>query len=229
MNTHLDHLYYINLDKRVDRDKLFVSEVLPFFDAFEKDFTRVSAVDTTAHSTPDKRAAGCTLSHLEVAKLARKAGHKKILVLEDDFEPSVSPSELNERIDHLFTHFPDFNMCQIAYNARTHKGGIIEPIDKYVLYCCGSQTSSGYLIDTSFYDVLVPAWEDSAQALLSGALAKEKALDVVWAQFQTKENKWYLLEPCGYQRLSDHSDIQGTTIKYKEPSGYNFLRKGERG
>lgn len=210
MNNNIDHLYYINLDKRTDREQRFVDVVLPFFHADKKDFTRVSAVDTTDQPTSDLRAVGCTLSHLKIYELAKQAGYKKILVLEDDFRPTINSLELNVRIDHLFNHFPEFNICQISYNSNYGK---VQPIDDVIYSGENIQTTSGYIIDTSFCDVLKPAFEQSVENLKNGQSARQNACDQIWKQFQSVKNKWYLMKKCGMQQIG-YSDIEGRKVAY---------------
>jgi GR25 family glycosyltransferase involved in LPS biosynthesis len=209
MNNNIDHLYYINLDKRVDRNQYFVDVVLPFFEANAEDFTRISGVDTTDQPTANLRAMGCSLSHLKVYELAKKNRHKKFLVLEDDFYPIVNNLEMNSRIDHLFKHFPDFNICQISYNNR----GELTSKDDVIYTGCDIQTISGYIIDVSFCDVLIPAFEMGVENIKNGQKARHNACDQIWKQFQTEQNKWYLMKRCGIQRPG-YSDIAGRKVAY---------------
>lgn len=210
MNNNIDHLYYINLDKRVDRNQRFVDVVLPVFEANAGDYTRISAVDTTDQPTPDLRTMGCTLSHLKLFELAKKNGHKKFLVLEDDFHPIINSLELNCRIDHLFKHYPDFNICQLSYNAH---GGLTS-IDDIIYKCGNTQTTSGYIIDISFCDVLIPAFEMGVKNLKNGQSGRHNAVDQVWKRFQTEQNKWYLMKRCGVQQPG-YSDIMGKEVSYR--------------
>lgn len=210
MNSNIDHLYYINLDKRTDRNQHFVDVVLPLFEAKPGDFTRISAVDTTDQPTSDLRATGCTLSHLKIYELARQAGFRKILILEDDFHPVTNSLELNVRIDHLFRHFPDFNICQISYNPNYGK---MIPVDDIIYTGCNIQTTSGYFIDINFCNVLKPVFEQSVENLRNGQSAHQNACDQIWKQFQTEQNKWYLMRRCGVQQ-SGYSDIEGRRVSY---------------
>ena len=209
MNSNIDHLYYINLDKRVDRNQHFVDTVLPLFETCDSDFTRISAVDTTDQPTPDLRAIGCTLSHLKIYELAKQAGYKKFLVLEDDFHPTIDSQELNIRINHLFKHFPDFNICQISYN----NAGRLTPKDDIIYTGRDTQTTSGYIIDISFCEVLIPVFELGVENLKNGQSARHNACDQIWKRFQTEQNKWYLMKKCGVQQ-SGYSDIEGRKVSY---------------
>ena len=62
MTENIDHIFYINLDKRVDRKELFESE-LTKYDLTAERFTAI-------YYPPPKGIVGCGKSHLQVLELA---------------------------------------------------------------------------------------------------------------------------------------------------------------
>lgn len=211
MNRNIDHLYYINLNKRVDRDTHIKHNVLPFFGCNISNFTRISAIDTTDLSTSDMRAIGCTLSHLEIYSHAKASNFKTILILEDDFTPVIDADRFDDMTEYLFNNLPDFNVCQIAYNVdqrnvRDIGHGVIMSGDDI-------QTTSGYIISVDFCNILTPVFTESVDLLRKGEAGREYACDQVWKRFQTVENKWYLMDRVGKQ-LDNYSDIEGGDVSY---------------
>jgi glycosyl transferase family 25 len=91
-NKYLDYIegiFYINLDSRVDRRENFLYEStkvgLPYYERF-------SAITPTNDELKGpfeidewrRFRVGCSLSHLEVVKIAKERGYKNCLIFEDD-------------------------------------------------------------------------------------------------------------------------------------------------
>ena len=75
MSHLIDKIIYINLDKRTDRK----AEIEQELQHNNLRFERFPAIQTP------EGCIGCSLSHLQVVKLAKERGYNNILILEDDF------------------------------------------------------------------------------------------------------------------------------------------------
>jgi len=103
LNTYFDKIFYINLDKDVDRNQHIISE-------FEKwkiiNFERISGF--VFNEIPDRiywrnfnkpylnekyllGSLGCRKSHLEIIRLSIERNYSKILILEDDIFFTENP------------------------------------------------------------------------------------------------------------------------------------------
>lgn len=210
MNSNIEQIYYINLDKRTDRNEHIVNKVLPWLKAEKDIIQRISAVDTTNFPTSHLRTTGCTLSHLKVFDNVLNNNYKYFIVIEDDFTPIISSSEFETRINKLFTDFLDFDVCQIAYNDRC--GGSVKKIDNIFMTGKNIQTTCGYIMNIDFCKKIKPVFENSVKMLQEGGKGSQYAVDQVWKPYQ-KFDRW-LLTKCGKQ-LSGFSDIEKRNTNYQ--------------
>ena len=211
ISDHIDHCYYINLAKREDRNAQMLSTTIPYLGLVDGQFSRYNAVDTSAQGTIALRSVGCAQSHVNIFRLAHDLKYKTILILEDDLVPSLAQSALNSHITHLFENYPDFNVCQLAYNDVQP----VVPIDDsgIVLFSPHLQTASCYLIKTEFALSICEDIEEAINRLKNNENYNLNAFDQVWIQFQTLKNKWYALPRIGYQS-QDFSNIEGRSVFY---------------
>ena len=209
---HIDHTYYINLDKREDRNKHTLKTVIPFFKLEEGDYTRFSAVDTSSETTQSLRSIGCAQSHLNIYQDAKEKGYRHILILEDDFVPVIEQDLFFENLDYLFNKIPYFNICQIAYNDIKRAIPYGEP-NSPVLFSPNVQTTSAYIANVSFLDVIKNTISDSINKLKQGHPSTIHAIDQCWKKFQSLDYQWFLLQRAGVQ-ADDYSDIEAQHVQY---------------
>lgn len=83
INEFFDKGYYINLDRRQDRNTEFLSELKNVgLDTF---FTRINGVDSARFPCIDYKHYFCALSHMKIYIDAFINSYNRILILEDDF------------------------------------------------------------------------------------------------------------------------------------------------
>lgn len=107
-----DKAYYINLDKRTDRKKLFEQEMKSV--GLDNFFERVSAEDGT-HETEDvKRHAYCSLTYMKLFHKIYEAGYERVLIFEDDAEfvnhPTITGLQIMENALEQISTFPDWDL-----------------------------------------------------------------------------------------------------------------------
>lgn len=209
MNS-IDHLYYINLDKRTDRNEHVLNNVIPFFDCVDK-YTRVSGVDMTHEKCRHRRAIGCAKSHLHTYELFMQSDHNMVLIVEDDFTPTVSKDTFQGRLEVLIDNFPGFSVCNIAYNTDGHK--LINVKDNVLFRCSNIQTASCYLVTRRLIHELHRVVSRGINNLETGGKSRPNACDQAWKSLQTVENQWFVIDRCGVQ-LNDYSDIECMNVSY---------------
>ena len=127
MNEYFDKIFYINLDKDVDRNEHMLSE---FNKAKISNYERFPgvAVDTipckclwrnfNKEKLCDKYilgGLGARASHVGVMKLAKERGYKRILILEDDVAFALDPNMVVK-----MNQVPDWDMIYLGGRIEHH-------------------------------------------------------------------------------------------------------------
>lgn len=186
MSRHISKIFYINLDKRIDRHAEIEEELRSHGLVGER---------FSAHYHP-MGFVGCTHSHLDVLKIAQERDYANVLILEDDFEFLVSQEEMENAFEQLFsgsTLGPNFDVCKLSYSLCESEELPETPFLTRVLF---SQTSSGYLINRHYYDTLINVLENALPILEQTGQHWLYTIDQAWHPLQ-KRDRWV----CFTQRL----------------------------
>jgi len=194
----IDMIFYINLDKRTDRRQEIESELNGLGLAYE----RFSAIPH------EFGAIGCSSSHLAVLKLAKERGYRRILVLEDDFQLVVLRDVFKEKVSEMIAH--PFDVCFVAHNAFKSIAVKGQPFWRQMLY---GHTTSGYLVNSHYYDTLIRMIEASIPLLEQTRDAKTYAIDVVYGNHMSLGKWYYPTKRLARQRPS-YSDIRHEIVDY---------------
>jgi glycosyl transferase family 25 len=197
-SNKIDHIIYINLDKRVDRKEQIEGELKKFN---LTNYERFSAIENK------NGAIGCSKSHLEVIKLAKKRGYKNILVLEDDFQFIVSKEKFNQQINKLSNI--NFDVCLLAYNTPN----LYKSEYPFLYKIKDAQTASGYLIQAHYYDTLIDCWEKAIKLFEETNDDTKYTCDQSWKKLQEKNN-WYCFKTRMGKQRESYSDIQKGVVNY---------------
>jgi glycosyl transferase family 25 len=197
MSNHIDKIFYINLDKRDDR-KTEIENELKNYDLYDK-VERIAAFHT-----PGKGILGCTMSHLHAIKMAKERNYSNVLILEDDFQFTVSKEEFENQLQLFFENNIEYDVCMISYLVQRS-----EPTDyPFLSKVIEAQTASGYIIHSSFYDKMIELYEWAVPLLEKTNQHWNYANDQCWKKLQPTA-KWYCFtNRCGKQRAgySDNSE-----------------------
>ena len=200
--------FYINLDRRQDRKRDFENEFLKFDMPIPERYS--------AHSNFENGCLGCTLSHLNVLKLARARKMDYVILFEDDFQFVASKEEYVKILNNLP---PDFDVVMLSHNV-IQKGN---DYNSLFGFCKEVQTASGYIVHSRFYDALIERVEEGFHLFLD---CFEKGLypigadffpyinDQYWKKLQPESKWYYCLKRVGIQR-SSYSDNFKQFVDYK--------------
>ena len=194
----MDNIIYINLEKRVDRREHIENEL----NKFQLNFERFEAIYN------DSGILGCTKSHLEVLKLAKKHGWKSVLILEDDFTFLVSREEFEYEITQLLNSKVDYDVCMLAYNLTESE---VSNYD-FLLKVREAQTASAYIVKDHYYDVIINLYEEAVPLLGQTGEHWNYANDQCWKLLQRKDN-WICTKTRIGKQIAGYSD---NTCKYTD-------------
>lgn len=189
---NIDKIFVINLDSHPERLAEFYDEMKKANIASEKieRFSAILAGDGI----------GCTASHLHVLKIARERRYKNILIFEDDFTFIIPGESFHSKLSEFFQiENLDWKILMISYNNEHNQ---LKPYKESQLIGITNncQTSSGYLINSKYFDEIIACLEYGLVCLIQTHAHWLYTIDQVWKSLQ-KDDKWfYMLERCGKQR-----------------------------
>jgi hypothetical protein len=191
--SNIDKIFYINLDKRMDRRRDIEYEL--------QRYGLCNLVERfPAISTPGRGIVGCTFSHLAVYKLAKERGYKNVVIFEDDFVFLSTKTVFYENMRKLFEGGVDFDVCMLAY----HNTCDAVPTEyDFLLRTVEAQTAAGYIVNASIYDRLINLFEWAAHLLDETDQHWIYANDQVWKRLQQDcDVNWY----CFKERIGKQQD-----------------------
>jgi len=197
MFAPVEHVVYINLDERVDRNKEIQRELLSVFPI--KKIQRFSAIRNSNGGI------GCTLSHIAVLEMAKKENWANVMIVEDDFMWANREKG-----------FPVLDaLLQKPYDVIVLTGTYID-LNKETLRLNSCQTTTAYVVAQHYYDTLLANYKEGLLLLQQTGTYTKYALDQYWKLLQPVGH-WYCVNPIlGFQRPG-YSDIEQKVVNY---SGY---------
>jgi GR25 family glycosyltransferase involved in LPS biosynthesis len=177
MSHNVDKIFYINLDKRLDRREEIEKEL----NFMELKYERFCAIEH------ENGLVGCGYSHLAVLKIAKERKYKNVLIFEDDFTFLVSKSELENYFEMLFSNFSDkFDVCFLSHHCVSFDDIPDMPFLKRTF---DTQTASGYIVNEKCYQKLIDLYEEAIPLLAKTDFHWIYANDQVWKTLQ-KTDMW---------------------------------------
>jgi len=201
LNDVKKHTYYLNLKHRKDRNEETLKELKSFG---IQNPTRYNAIEQ------DNGAIGCSKSHLEVLKIARKKNLPYVLVVEDDIK-FIDPDLTNKTLNNVLNSRIDWDVILLGGNNNKPYNKINEDCVK-VNNCL---TTTAYLVKQSYYDTLINQWKEGLQKLIETEDEPKFALDQYWKHLQKRDN-FLLLTPLNVVQRESYSDIQKGNIDYSD-------------
>ena len=200
MLLDLINVIYINLDDRKDR-RVSVEKELTKIGI--KSYERFNAVKLK------NGALGCSMSHLKCLELAKSNNYDYVLICEDDIE-FLDPELFLSQLQKFLFKNERWDVVLIAGNNMIPYVSIDETCIK--VYNC--QTTTGYIVNKNYYDILIQNYKEGIQKLLKDPTNNDYKIDKYWLSLQ-KQNKWYLIIPLTIVQREDYSDIEKKVTNFK--------------
>lgn len=193
--------YYINLDRRVDRRRLFE-------DGF-KDFKLSPPIRVSGVEHLDGMI-GCSLAHKNALEMALENGAEITIMAEDDIALRCESSELHAVIDEFCGNRRLDVLC-IGNRVK----GFLFSISENLAVSNDIQTASLYVVKKHALPKLIRSAEESAEMLARGLPYSVAAPDIHWKRLQGRELVFAVpLRRCATQRHG-FSDIAGREVAYE--------------
>tara|TARA_B110000967_G_C18880567_1_gene560818 strand:+ start:2033 stop:2701 length:669 start_codon:yes stop_codon:yes gene_type:complete len=194
------HTLFINLEHRSDR----LEHVKEELKKIGVEGERVNAVKLA------QGAIGCTMSHIKCIELAKTRNWPHVFICEDDIT-FTNPSLFLENIKK-FHENKDINWDVLIIG-----GNNVPPYQKVQPYCArvlNCQTTTGYIVKSDFYDVLIDNFKEGVQKLMKNpANKREFAIDMYWKRLQM-QYYWYMIMPATVTQYENYSDIEDRNMSY---------------
>jgi len=203
--SQLENVYYINLDTRPDRKK----DVEKQLNNLKWSFKRFEACKPPDPENPHGGRIGCTLSHLNILKLAKHNNLPYVVIVEDDIF-FMNPTQFNSSLKTFLNSKIEYDVVLIA-------GNVIPPYKKVrdfaiKVYFC--QTTTGYIVKNHYYDKLINNIETGLQFLIKYPEQHVNfAIDKWWTKLQKVDN-WYFIMPPSVVQAPSFSDIENKVVNY---------------
>lgn len=173
----IDHIFYINLDRRPDRRANIESNLTQWGLMHKSE--RFPAIATTPGCI------GCSMSHAACIELSITRGYKNVLILEDDVVADTINLHLDKIPEKWDVILFDYNLkSEQAYEnpnfGRVEKAGL----------------TSAYLVNEHYMKILRDNIIEGIPKLQSTGMHWHYAVDVYWNSLQKRDMWLYLKNHC---------------------------------
>ncbi len=201
------HIYYINLEKRIDRKDHMEAE-LAKLNIPDLRVTRIDAV-----YKPNLGALGCGLSHIKALEEFMKTDDNECIILEDDFTFRDEHIEFCKKAIRTIVKAGEtakYDVLMLASNTAVE-----EPCKaSYLTRIRYAFTTSGYMITRKFAPILIANYKEACEGLeAAGVHTPAYCIDVYWRKLQ-EICIFYCLKPVPGYQYGNYSDIEQKSVDY---------------
>ena len=199
IDSHIQSIYYINLENREDRKNDYLNNFSP------KDEHKIHRI--RGHYYPENGAVGCLMSHINALNAALKDPHQNILICEDDFVIE-DMNYCNKMLKLFFENVKNWDVVMLGHNTIDAKDtGIQTDHHEKIIKIIDSQTTSAYLVKKSYIPKLLKIYENDMQSYIKTGVWEGYYTDMSWKVLQP-DDKWFAFEPSVGRQSGSTSDIE---------------------
>jgi GR25 family glycosyltransferase involved in LPS biosynthesis len=202
--SDIKYCLYINLETRPDR-KIHIEQQLGDVGLKPIRFNAVKLKNGRI---------GCSMSHLKCIQIAKKNNWPYVMICEDDL------MILNNEtfVDHINKFFSMHGGSDSMWNMLLLAGNNVPPyrkIDNTCIQVSHCQTTTGYIVKQSYYDILSYNIKTGVENLMKTPDQHIiYAIDKFWIKLQ-KQHTWFMLAPVVAVQREDYSDIEERKTNYE--------------
>lgn len=196
-----NNILYINLLHRTDR-KIHVEQQLEQVGWKGQRFNAIKM---------DNGAIGCSISHLKCLQMAKDKNWDNVVIVEDDIT-FLDPPLIKSKIKNFLNIHKNWDVLLLAGNNVPP----YQEVDETCIKVSHCQTTTGYIVQKHYYDVLINNIKTGLNYLLR---EPDKgiyyAIDKYWLKLQKKDN-WFLIIPLSVIQKPGYSDIENRNTDYSK-------------
>jgi len=201
----LENVYYINLEKSLDR-RIQVEKELKRMNWKYERFDAISAEDGRL---------GCCISHLKIIEMAKEKDLEYVVVVEDDIR-FTQPKKYNRMLSEFkkFTKLNNMKYDVLLFGANIpNKANGIKKVNDLIYKVTTGLTSTGYIVNKHYYDTLIDNYRESVKLLINYRDLDIGCIDINWLKLQNTGD-WYILFPRTITQRPARSLIQNNYVDY---------------
>jgi GR25 family glycosyltransferase involved in LPS biosynthesis len=207
LHKKIDAIYYINLNKREDRNKDFLEN---FNEIDEKRIIRIPA-----HYYPENGHVGCLMSHINALSRAIKDNlGENILICEDDF--TIKDMDYCNRMLQLqFEKFPNWDVILLCHHTfNSNDTGVETPNHEKIIKILDAQNTGGYLIKKRYIPRLLDMYTNNLLKYVKTGDWGDFSynVDQSWKKLQPND-EWYGFSPPVSVQRASYSDIERINVE----------------
>ncbi len=197
----IDHVYYINLDERKDRNY-----------QVEQELQRMHIDPRKMERIPGVKGGplGRSQAHLNALLDCKKKGYRNCLIVEDDVKFKGNRQSTYEQLRRLWSLGIPWDVIIFA-GCTT---GFVKTDCSFVIRVNGSHTTSSYLVNGSYLDTMLNNIQEGIQKL-SDSNQVAYFIDRYWNSLQ-KLGRWFAFHPIIAHQQDGYSDIQKQLVSYDD-------------
>ena len=205
--SDIQHILYINLHSRTDRD-IHVQSELKKLGLIGQRFNAIKLSNSTSG------AIGCSMSHLRCLEMAKREKWSHVFICEDDIV-FLDPELITSKIDLFLkssVRRDEWDVLILGGNNMLP----YKPVDDTCIQVMHCLTTTGYIVRSHYYDTLIANVKEGIQKLLKYPLDKKLyAIDKYWLHLQMQD-KWFLIIPPSVVQREDYSDIENKQTNFQK-------------
>jgi GR25 family glycosyltransferase involved in LPS biosynthesis len=195
--------FFINLEHRTDR-----------LNHIQNEFIKMDIIGERINAVKAKVGGiGCTLSHIRCLEEAKKRDYEYVFICEDDIS-FTNPELFKQQLQKFWDN------KEIQWDILLIGANVVPPYHMCGDYCArvfNSQTTTGYVVKQSMYDVLLENFKESSQMQMKNpgqpGISNPYALDIYWKRLQP-QYFWWIITPLTVTQYENHSEIENRVTNY---------------